>query len=302
MTITAKKIDHFTGHKDSVYAICKSNVPRKFYSAAGDGLVVEWNLDVPDLGKSVVRVQNSVYSMYLDEVQNELWIAENYEGLHCLNTGNWKEIASIGFNKVAIFCMESFGNKLFVGSGDGVISVIDKEEKSFLKHIKASDKNVRCLSICPEGKNLLAGYSDNHIRVFSLDSYKMIHAFEAHSNSIFQIVFAEENKYLYSVSRDARVKVWSPLENYVLLNEAVGHMYAINDIAFSPNQEFFATCSMDKSIKIWQTEGFKLRKVLDNSRYPSHGTSINRLLWMSNTELLACSDDRTISFWKIEAI
>ena len=42
--IKVEKIDTFTGHRDCVYALEKSDDIHRFFSAAGDGFVVKWNL------------------------------------------------------------------------------------------------------------------------------------------------------------------------------------------------------------------------------------------------------------------
>lgn len=302
MKFQVERKDHFTGHKDSVYTLIKGLGKDVFYSAAGDGLVVEWNLASPDLGKPVANVANSVYSIYLDEASNELWIGHNYEGVHIGDPIQRKSLASIALSKEAIFAISGYKNDIFIGSGDGVVTIIDKESRSFRKHIKASEKSVRAIAVNPVEMDFAVGYSDNNIRIFDLNTYELKQVIPAHQNSVFGLKYSPDFQSLYSVSRDARLKKWDVLKKYELDNEAVAHMYTINDVAFSPNGQYFATCSMDKSIKIWETANFKLRKVLDQARFASHGTSINKLLWMSDEDLLACSDDRTISHWKVSPI
>lgn len=299
MKFQVEQQDHFTGHKDSVYTLIKGLEENIFYSAAGDGLVVEWSLANPDLGKPVANVANSVYAIHLDEAKNEIWIGHNYEGIHVGDPVQRKSLASIALSKEAIFAIAGYKENIFVGSGDGVVTIIDKESRSFRKHIKASEKSVRAIAINPVEKEFAVGYSDHNIRVFNLETFDLKQVIQAHKNSVFGLKYSPDFQSLYSVSRDAHLKKWSVINKYELEDEAVAHMYTINDIAFSPNGQYFATCSMDKSIKLWETENFKLRKVLDQARFASHGTSINKLLWMSNENLLACSDDRTISHWKV---
>lgn len=302
MKFQVEKKDHFTGHKDSVYTLIKGLEKDVFYSASGDGLVVEWNLANPDLGKPVANVANSVYSIYLDEARNEIWIGHNYEGVHVGDPIQRKSLASIALSKEAIFAISGFKNDIFIGSGDGVVTIIDKESRAFRKHIKASEKSVRAIAVNPVEMDFAVGYSDNNIRIFDLNTYELKQVIPAHTNSVFGLKYSPDFQSLYSVSRDARLKKWDVIKKYELDNEAVAHMYTINDVAFSPNGQYFATCSMDKSIKLWETANFKLRKVLDQARFASHGTSINKLLWLSDEDLLACSDDRTISHWKVSPI
>lgn len=302
MKFEIKKIEQFTGHKDSVYTIIGSSSENKFFSAAGDGMVVEWNAKTPDLGVPVAQVSNSIYALHQDQLSNELWIGHNYEGIHIIDPIAKKQITSIALSKAAIFAIEGYDDNIFVGSGDGVLTVIDKKNKAFKKHIKASDKSIRSIAINPVEIEIAVAYSDYKIRIFDLHTFEPKKVIDAHKNSVFAIKYSKDFEALYSVSRDAHLKKWDVIKAYEMSEQAVAHMYTINDIAFSPSGDYFATCSMDKSIKLWETQNFKLRKVIDKARYAAHGTSINKLLWLNDNDLLACSDDRTISLWKINPI
>ncbi len=58
-----RKVDTFSGHRDSVYTIISDNTDHGFYSAGGDGFVIQWDLKKPDLGKLVAKAGVSVYSL-----------------------------------------------------------------------------------------------------------------------------------------------------------------------------------------------------------------------------------------------
>ena len=78
-------------------------------------------------------------------------------------------------------------------------------------------------------------------------------------------------------------------------------MFAINYVAFREDGRYFVTCSMDKSIKLWDASSLQLLKVIDKARHAGHGTSINKVLWSRyNQQIIAISDDRTISIWDID--
>ena len=62
----------------------------------------------------------------------------------------------------------------------------------------------------------------------------------------------------------------------------------------------FATVSMDKTLKIWDAITFDLLKVVDKARNEAHVTSINKLIWLNNSELLTGSDDKQIMHWLVE--
>lgn len=298
-----EKVDSFTGHQDCVYSLAKSPIEGRFFSASGDGTVVEWRQDIPDLGTPIVKVHNSVYAIELHGETGELWVGHNFEGVHVVDPVAKKSLKSIQLNKAAIFDIKFAENLAFIGGGDGVLSIIDVDEFVFKKHLKASDKSVRSIDINTETREIAAAYSDHKIRIFSLDDFQLKTTLVGHENSVFSVKYVNDGKLLVSGSRDAKLIGWDVANSYKKSNEVNAHLFAINDIVTNPNGDLLATCSMDKSIKIWDAETLKLLKVIDRGRHAGHGTSINKLLWTSfNNQLLSCSDDRTISAWEITEI
>lgn len=303
--IRIEKIDTFTGHRDCIYALEKSGEKHRFFSAAGDGFVVRWNLEKPDVGELIAKVGHSVYAMAYLPHENHLWVIENSEGIHVFDIETKQEIKSLKLVPTNYFDIQIYnkGNipyQAFIAGGDGVISVVDIDGFSFRKHIKASDTSVRCLAINPVERELAAGFSDNTIKIFDLQSFELKQVIMAHTNSVFALKYSPDFRWLLSGSRDARLKVWNVEQNYILEEEIVAHTFAINNIAYSPDGKMFATCSMDKSIKVWNAEKFKLLKVIDRARHAGHGTSVNKLIWTDfDQQIVSGSDDRTISVWKL---
>ena len=148
--------------------------------------------------------------------------------------------------------------------------------------------------------HLAVGYSDNHIRIFALQDFELLHDIEAHKISVFTVQYSPDERYLVSGSRDAHLKVWDVAKAYAQHESVVAHMFAINHMSYSPDSKHFVTCSMDKSIKVWDAGTFQLLKVIDKARHAGHGTSVNKVLWTNfNNLLLSASDDRSISVWNI---
>ncbi|MDN3202665.1 WD40 repeat domain-containing protein [Algoriphagus sediminis] len=295
------KLHTLLGHNDCIYALCEGSDPRYFYTGSGDGMVVEWDLDEPKDGKLIAKLDHSVYALAVDKQRNLLFVGHNFDGVHAIDLGDNKELWSLKLTDQAIFDIKVFGNELYVGTGDGVLIVLDIEERSQKKHIKLSSKSIRVMSIASSKRHLALGLSDNSIKVLDLvNDFKPIANLTGHTNSVFALGYSPDEKFLISGSRDAHLKIWDTI-NYFLDEDIVAHMYAINYLYFSENGKYLATCSMDKSIKVWDFEERKLKKVLDKARNAGHGTSINKVFWSTYTgQLVAVSDDRSISIWQIE--
>ena len=294
------KIDTFSGHRDCVYALEGSKDSSQFFSAGGDGLVVKWNLQTPDLGELIAQVPASVYAICLDKQRNQLWVGQNFDGIHLIDVVLKQEIKSLKITSASIFDIKIHENIALIGLSDGIIVVMDVETFSVKRHLKASDKSVRSIAINELTKEFAVGYSDFSVKIFDLQDFSLKLVIDEHTNSIFSVCYSPDKKYLLTTGRDAHLKVWDVTQKYQLKQSIVAHLFAINHITYHPSGDLFATCSMDKSIKIWDAKTFKLLKVIDKARHAGHGTSVNKLFWSTyEHQLVSASDDKKISVWSL---
>ncbi|AFL84650.1 WD40 repeat-containing protein [Belliella baltica DSM 15883] len=298
--IQVNKLHTLTGHNDCIYALAEGSDPRFFYTGSGDGMVVEWDLDNPKDGKLIAKLPHSVYAITVDKERNLLFIGHNFEGIHVIDLNKNKEVWSLKITDQSIFDLKIVGRILFVATGDGVLTVIDIEEKSLVKHIKLSSKSARVMAVDNDQKNIAIGFSDHSIKVIDTADFKPSQLLEGHTNSVFALAYSPLHDTLVSGGRDASLKFWNT-KTYKQTNNVIAHMFAINYLSFREDGKYFITCSMDKSIKIWDSEDHKLLKVIDKARHAGHGTSINKVLWSTyNQSIISVSDDRSISIWEVD--
>jgi WD40 repeat protein len=303
--VQVQKIITLTGHRDCVYTLERSGAENVFFSAAGDGMVVAWDLNNPEHGELVAKVSTSVYALRYIPTRNLLLIGQNQEGLQVIDLKDKKILKSVPLPKVAIFDIlyTTELHKVFVAMGSGAVCVLDGNTFELQTIIRKSDQSARSLAYNKFTQELAVGYSDNTIRVYDGESLALKHELASHTNSVFTVAYSPDGKLLLSGSRDAHLRVWEVKQEYRERGYTIAHMYTINHIAYSPDGRHFATCSMDKSIKVWDAQTFKLLKVIDKVRNASHGTSVNKLFWSAHqNQLVSCSDDRTISVWDIKEL
>jgi WD repeat-containing protein 61 len=298
--IQVNKLHTLSGHNDCIYALVEGADPRFFFTGSGDGMVVKWDLENPKDGKLIAKLPHSVYALEIDKEKNLLFVGHNFEGIHVIDLMDNREIWSLRFTDQAIFDIKAVGNELFVGTGDGIITVLDLIKKSLRKRIKVGNKSVRVFAVDPDKKYLAAGLSDHSIKVFDLTNHKPLQNLEIHTNSVFALSYSPRGSLMISGGRDAKLNFWDT-KNYSLKETVVAHMFAINYLSFREDGKYFVTCSMDKSIKIWDAQNQQLLKVIDKSRHAGHGTSINKVIWSTyNQNIIAVSDDKKISIWAVE--
>jgi WD40 repeat protein len=298
--IQIQKLHTLTGHRDCVYTLQMHQRPAVFFSGGGDGMVIQWDLTNPQEGNVIAKLPNSIYALCSLPEKDQLLVGHNFDGIHVLDCGKKKELGSLKITSSAIFDITVFGDRCYVASGDGSVTVVDYENLIIENRIQQSERSARTIAINPHENEMAVGYSDNFVRVFRLEDFSLKQEWMAHSNSVFTLAYSPDFKFLLSGSRDAHLKAWNSEENYGLHRDIAAHLYAVNHIAFSPDAKHFVTCSMDKSVKVWRTDDLTLLKVIDKARHAGHGTSVNKVLWSSfNNQLISASDDRTISVWDV---
>lgn len=295
--VQIEKAITYTGHSDAVYTLEHGVEPHQFYSAGGDGNIVEWDLNKTNSGRLIAKVQASVYSIRLVPERHLLIVAQNYEGIHLIDVLSNKEVGSLQFTEAAIFDMKVTDDLLLVATGEGKLYAIDLPKLKIINEVEVCDQNLRDILITGDNHGVVAS-SDGFIRKYGLPQFNLVDEVRAHENSVFALL--QKDNYLISGSRDARLKFWN-IDTDLVLDESINaHMYAINDVVERQDGNYLATASMDKTIKIWDYHQRKLIKVIDKARHQGHLTSVNKLLWLTHKDyLVSCSDDRSIGVWHI---
>src|SRR6478735_5254138 len=106
------KIAHFSGHRGSIFSLCKGLEPHTFFSGADDGYVVEWNQQTKADGKLIVQVKRPVYSMLLDTQRQWLFCGTASGNLHVVDLAAGNEIRNIEAHTLGIFDIQQIGKQL----------------------------------------------------------------------------------------------------------------------------------------------------------------------------------------------
>jgi len=296
--IIVEKFDTYTGHRDCVFAL-SVGPGKSFFSSGADGFVVQWNPDKPNHGELLVKLENSVYALDYLKQEDLLLVGQNFAGVHLIDLKSRKEILSTAITNTQIFDLKRVEDTVLVATGGGEFIVLSFPELKTIGKFRYSEKSARSIAVNHATAEIAIGYSDQLIRIFDLNTFVLKHTISGHTNSVFTLQYSADNNYLLSAGRDATIIRWEVNNGYQKSNAVVAHMFAINHIAFRQDGKYFATCSMDKSVKIWDFAELKLLKVIDKARHAGHGTSVNKLFWSAENQLISCSDDRTISIWNI---
>lgn len=299
MSIQVEKIHDCTGHNAALYALAPSITPGNFLTAGGDGWVVEWNMDRPELGKLLASVETQVFALCPLPEQNRIVAGNMNGGLHWIDLAAPDLTRNLQHHRKGVFGLLSLGPWVFSIGGDGMLSRWDAAKARAVESLQVSQEALRAIAHTETRNEIAVGSSDHCIYLLDAETLavKQVLA-NAHANSVFSLAYSPSGQLLLSGGRDAMLRVWDLERQFALVSEQAAHWFTINDIVFAPDGAHFATASRDKTIKIWDAQSFELLKVVDTLRCGGHTRSVNRLLWLPDS-LISCGDDRLAMRWNI---
>ncbi len=301
IAMQVKKIAQFTGHNAAIFSLVEGGDARQFITGAGDAWVVRWNLDEPEMGKLLARVEAQVFSLcYLGAAQKIL--AGNMNGgVHWIDLSDSSLNKNIAHHQKGVYDILALNGFVFTLGGDGVISRWEVDGMRSLESYCLANQALRAIDYSEKRNELAIASSNGNIYYLDADTLELRHcSVGAHSSSVFSLRYSPDGCKLLSGGRDAHLNVWDLEDGFAKISSQPAHWYTINSIVFSPDGRYFATASRDKTVKIWDAANYDLLKVLEGGRDGGHFNSVNKLLWLSEG-LLSCSDDRTVIWWKMEA-
>jgi len=299
MSLQVEKIHECTGHNAALYALAPGTAPEHFLTAGGDGWVVDWDREHPELGKLLAAVETQVFSICTLPEHNRIVAGNMNGGLHWIDLAAPDLTRNVQHHQKGVFGLLSLGPWVFSIGGDGMLSRWDAAKARAVESLVVSQEALRAIAYSETRNELALGASDRCIYLLDAETLAIRQVLNhAHANSVFSLAYFPSGEKLLSGGRDAMLRVWDLENQSALISEQPAHWFTINHVVFSPDGMYFATASRDKTIKIWDAQSIELLKVVDTLRCGGHTRSVNRLLWLPDS-LISCGDDRLAMRWKI---
>lgn len=157
--------------------------------------------------------------------------------------------------KVRNFAVHPNGDSVAVATSNGNVHVFSlplmQETNQWFAHELAAN----CVCWHPEGKYLLSGGRDAHLKVWDPSkNFELIQDIAAHNYAIYSMTFSPDGKYFATASRDKTVKVWNAQTQQLLLRinkeKQDGHLNSVNKVIWT--KEGLISTGDDRAIILWE--------------------------------------------------
>ncbi|SIO60747.1 WD40 repeat [Singulisphaera sp. GP187] len=156
------------------------------------------------------------------------------------------------------------------------------------------DDSIFAVAFSPDSAHVAAAGSDRTIRVWNVESGKLLTEIDDHADWILGLSFSPDGRLLATASRDKTSKVFDWAKKATLVTFA-GHADTVYAVTFTPDGRRIATGGGDGLIRIWNpTEDAKQEASVSGFKGP-----VFRLRYSPDGEhLVASSADRTVRVFK----
>ncbi|MBN3882439.1 MAG: serine/threonine-protein kinase [Nostoc sp.] len=253
--------------------------------------------DLYSLGVTCIYLLTQISPFDLFDIANDCWVWQQY-----LSTKVSNRLAEI-LDKL----LQNAVNRRFP-SADAVMQAIGIEYKT--QNFKLPNPLWQCLytlsgdsgvlsrvntiAISPDSHTLASGSDDKNIKLWDLNTQKVLASLSGHSQAVKSVAFNPDGKILATASDDKTIKLWQ-VETLKEICTLLGHSHAVKSVAFSPDGQILASGSWDKTIKLWDVNTGK-----EICTITGHQLQVNSVAFSPQGQLLAsASYDRTIRLWQI---
>jgi WD40 repeat protein len=135
-------------------------------------------------------------------------------------------------------------------------------EQTLEKRLTTIDhrSEVTSVTFSPDGRLLAYGSADNRVRLWDVQSGRLLKSFEGHTQSVTSVAFSADGLMLASGSEDKTIRLWD-IDSKTFLKTFEGHRGVVNSIAFHPEGNLLASSSNGGTIRLWNIRsGELLRK------------------------------------------
>jgi WD40 repeat protein len=215
--------------------------------------------------RSVALPGGAFFDIVASAAHQQVYVAAGDGTLFILDRQNFGLKQALRYSAKSLRCLalQEAANELALGFSDHHIRIVDAATGQLKQEIAAHTNSVFTLVYSPDGRYLLSGGRDAHLRVWEVArGYQEVTSVVAHMFTINHLTFSPDGQFFASCSMDKSVKIWDARTFRLLkvIDKArhAGHGTSVNKLFWSARLNSLVSCSDDRTISVWDLN-FSLR-------------------------------------------
>ncbi|MEH2054063.1 serine/threonine-protein kinase [Nostoc sp.] len=265
--------------------------------------------DLYSLGVTCIYLLTQIPPFDLFDIANDCWVWQQY--LTTKVTDVWRQDSkSLRLAQILDKLLQNAVDRRFQSANE-VMQAMGMECKTqnfklpnppwrclhTLTEHSGTLSSVNALAISPDGHTLVSASDDKNIKLWDLNTQKVLASLSGHSQAVKSVTFNPNGNILATASDDKTIKLWQ-VETLKEISTLLGHSHAVKSVAFSPDGQILASGSWDKTIKLWDVNTGR-----EICTIAGHQLKVNSVAFSPQGQLLAsASYDRTIRLWQIPVL
>lgn len=284
-------------HSGSLYAVTFSEKHNLLFTGGADKIVASWDLEKDENTPFSIKTDSAVLNLTLLNDEKHLFIGLFNGNFHIIDLESKQEIKFFPYHKSGVFstCYQKEKDLLFVGAGDGTVSIWNTKEYELVKNYKISEGKIRAIQSV--GESVYVGNSEGQVYKIEFSDLGKASLFSKHEQAIYSFEYLPSKDSLLIGDKNAHLTALN-LESSKQVLSIAAHNWPIYGIEWLNTNEF-ATCSRDKIVKIWDANSLEVKQRLCFPEHKGHLNSINNLVSIPSKKLLvSVGDDKQICVWE----
>jgi WD40 repeat protein len=244
-----------------IYTIC--HIPEKNILLAGTttGSIHILDLDKKEEIKILQHHRAPVFDIQYSLKTNCFYTAggDGNFAVCSLDTLSLLKMKKLSYDKARSIAFNTETSEIAVGLGDSNVLIFDlltlEYKKDFIAH-ELTEKIVgaNIVRYSPDGKFLLTGGRDAHLKIWKVGDYELVKSIPAHNWAIYDIVFNPDATLFATASRDKTIKIWDA-KTYQILKRITkenfeAHTHSVNKLIWSTYHNYLVSVGDDKMVMI----------------------------------------------------
>ncbi len=209
-------------------------------------------------------------------------------------SGKIKREYSTQEKAVLAFDIDSKGERMLVGSGEGGVLIYDFEKGDTLEKLGRSRELLFDVRFSHDEKQAVAVGWDGYVRTFDLEKSEQKPIINLENTSAYCASYTPNDLYLVLAKLDKSLELWEP-DTRTMVRKFQGHTDVVSQINFNGQGTRMLTSSWDGSAREWD-----LSTGLQTQKVRSHGPLYCAVYSPDEQYIVTGGEDRTVKFFDKE--